>query len=91
MAKSKMKSHKLYHDRYALAFYDRWGEEFRYQFDNAIDILRWQKKPITREAVVLLNAKIYAALKSPTHFVRFLTDELLTIYLIDIKGDEENG
>lgn len=77
-------SHKFYKGRYSIAFYDKDGEEFRYGFDNVIEILKFRKMPITRSNVNLINVLLCRALKG-SHKIHFLVPgEVLTVYLIDL-------
>lgn len=80
-------SHKYYKGKYSIAFYDKTGEEYLYGFDNIRDILKFQNKPITRENVGLIKNYLYNALKTDTHFVRFLTGEVMTVWIIDEFDD----
>lgn len=78
-----MKKGKLYKSKYFIVFYDKQDEDLRYMFDNVRDILKFQKKEITRQNVLQVNVELYRALLSKEHFVRFLTGEVLRVYIID--------
>ena len=78
---------KLYKGRYSIVFYDKTDEEHLYSFDNVRQILEFQGRPITRTNINLINVELYRALKSEEHFVRFLTGEIMRVYIIDIEGE----
>ena len=78
-------TYKLYKGEFFIVFYDKNDEYLMYMFDNARDILVFMDKPITRANVNLINNELYKALKTPTHFTRFLTGELLRVYIIKTK------
>lgn len=82
-----MASQKLYKDKYFLVFYDKTDEDLMYMFDNVRDILKFMGKSLTRQNINLINVEIYRALSSKEHFCRFLTGEVLRIYII--LNDEE--
>lgn len=75
----------LYKGRYFLVFYDKTGEEFKYMFDNVREILKFMGKAVTRNNVNLINVELYRALSSEMHFCRFLTGEVLRVYMISEK------
>lgn len=79
--------HRLYKGQYFIAFYDKTGEEFMYSFDNVREIVKFQGKLLTRTNINLVNVELYRALKSEEHFVRFLTGEIMRVYIIDIEGE----
>ena len=74
---------KLYKGHYFIVFYDKTDEYLMYMFDNARDILKFMGKKITRNNVTEINHRIARALKTDTHFTRFLTGEVLRVYIID--------
>lgn len=76
---------KLYKGQFVIVFYDKTDEYFMYMFDNVRDILTFMKRPITRTNVNLVNNELYRALKTDTHFTRFLTGEVLRVYIIKTK------
>lgn len=80
-------TNSLYKGKYFLVFYDKTDEELKYMFDNVRDILKFMGKALTRQNVNLINVEIYRALSSKEHFCRFLTGEVLRIYMI--LNDEE--
>ena len=75
-------TYKYYKGEFFIAFYDKDGEWPEYVFDNVREILTFMNKPITRNNVNIVNNEIYRALKSDNHYVRFLTGDLLTLYII---------
>lgn len=77
-------STKYYKGQYFLAFYDKDGEWMKYMFDNIRDILRFQKKALTRQNISRVSVEIYRALRTDSHLTRFLTGEWLRVYMIDI-------
>lgn len=81
-------SHALYKGRYFIVFYDKTDSELLYMFDNVRDILKFMNMDITRTNVNYINVQLYRALKSDTHFTRFLTGEVLRVYIIN--EEEEN-
>lgn len=80
---------KYYKKKYCIVFYDEDGEFIEYMFDNIYEILRFQKKPITKNNVYLLRTEIYRALKSKNHVVRFLNGKKLILDIVDMNVDEE--
>ena len=81
-------SHALYKGRYFIVFYDKTDSTLLYMFDNVRDILKFMNMDITRTNVNYINVQLYRALKSDTHFTRFLTGEVLRVYIIN--EEEEN-
>lgn len=73
---------RLYKGSYFIVFYDKTDEYLKYMFDNARDILKFMGKAITRKNVNIVNNELYKALKTDTHFTRFLTGEVLRVYII---------
>lgn len=82
-----MANQKLYKNKYFLVFYDKTDEDLMYMFDNVRDILKFMGKSLTKQNINLINVEIYRALSSKEHFCRFLTGEVLRIYII--LNDEE--
>ena len=72
----------LYKGRFFLVFYDKHDEELKYMFDNVRDILKFMGKEVTRVNVNRVNVELYRALSSKEHFCRFLTGEMLRVYMI---------
>ena len=79
---------KLYKGSFFIVFYDKTDEWLQYMFDNVRDILKFMGKPITRQNVMIVNNELYRALKSETHFTRFLTGEVLRVHIIKTKKEE---
>ena len=75
-------THSLYKGRFFLVFYDKHDEELKYMFDNVRDILKFMGQEVTRLNVNRVNVELYRALSSKEHFCRFLTGELLRVYMI---------
>lgn len=76
---------KLYKGSFFIVFYDKTDTYFKYMFDNVREILKFMNKPINKTNVNLINNEIYRALKTDTHFIRFLTGEVLRVYIIKNK------
>ena len=83
----KTGSHNFYKGKYFLIFYDFNDETPIYIFDNVRDILRHQNKPLTRDNINRVNVELYRALKSRSHFIRFIDKRLLRVYMIDIEDN----
>lgn len=81
--------HKFYKGSYFLAFYDKTGEELLYIFDNAREILKFQKRELTRKNVNQINVSLYRALKTETHFTTILTGKVMRVYLVEKENDDE--
>ena len=84
MSKCEQKFNKksLYKGEYFLVFYDKTDEELLYLFENVRDILKFMGREITRQNVNIINVELYRALRSTEHFCRFLTGEVLRVYMI---------
>lgn len=72
----------LYKGRFFLVFYDKSDENLKYMFDNVRDILKFMGQEVTRLNVNRVNVELYRALSSEEHFCRFLTGEVLRVYMI---------
>lgn len=72
----------LYKGRFFLVFYDKSDENLKYMFDNVRDILKFMGQEVTRLNVNRVNVELYRALLSKEHFCRFLTGEVLRVYMI---------
>lgn len=79
---------KLYKQKYFIVFYDKTDTNLKYMFDNVEEILKFQQKDITRQAKNLINVELCRALKTDSHFTRFLTGEVLRVYIIEAEGEE---
>lgn len=75
-------SHKYYKGSFFIVFYDKTDEWLLYIFDNVREILQFMRKPLTRQNVNIINNEIYRALKTDTHFTRFLTGEVMRVYVM---------
>lgn len=82
---------KYYKGQYFIVFYDKTGENFEYMFSNVREILKFMKKEINRQNIQHINKMLYSALKTDTHFVKFLTGKVQTVYIIDILDEERNN
>ena len=80
-----MKKLKLFKKRYLIVFYDKTDEVLLYLFDNITERLKYQGKEITQQNINNIKIDLYRALKTKEHFVRFLTGEVMRVYLIDYK------
>lgn len=85
-----MKNERLYKEKFFIVFYDKTDTNLLYMFNNVRDILKFQGKEATRRNVNLINVELYRALRSKTHFIRFLTGEMMKVFIIE-EGEEENG
>lgn len=72
----------LYKGHFFLVFYDKSDENLKYMFDNVRDILKFMGQEVTRLNVNRVNVELYRALSSKEHFCRFLTGEVLRVYMI---------
>lgn len=82
-------THKLYKGRYFITFYDKDDTHFLQMFDNVREILKFQHKPITRQNVNLVNVELCRALRTDTHLTRFLTGEVMRVYIIDASDNDD--
>ena len=78
----KLNRRALYKGKYFFVFYDKTDEELLYIFENVRDILKFMGKEITRQNINLINVELYRALRSREHFCRFLTGEVMRVYMI---------
>lgn len=82
----KDSNNKLYKNKYHIVFYDKNGEDFRYCFKNVQEILRFQKKPITKETTHMLYSEIYRVLrKGDNNLCTFLNGETMRLYIMDLN------
>ena len=88
MRETRKGTYKFYKGSYFIVFYDKTDENLEYMFDNVRDILKFMKVPVTRGNVCRVNNEIYRALKTDTHFIRFLDGQILRVHLVDIKEDK---
>lgn len=81
-------SSKLYKGCYTIVFYDKTDTYYLYGFDNIREILKFMKKEPTRININLVNVELYRALRSDTHFTKFLTGEVMRVYIVNVNEDE---
>ena len=81
-------SHKYYKGKYFIVFYDSLDNELKYMFDNVREIVRFQGKELTKQNLNLVQVELYRALRSKRHVTRFLTGEILRVYIIDLEEGE---
>lgn len=79
--------YKYYRNKYFIVFYDKEDERLLYMFDNVREILQFQKKPLTKRNIRLINLNLYRGLKQEDHLVKFLTGQLMKVYIIDIEDE----
>lgn len=83
-----MSSHAYYKGKYFICFYDT-DDSFKYMFNNVREILKFKNKEFSPQNARLINVELYRALKSESHFTKFLTGELMRVYIINTE-DEDN-
>lgn len=76
---------RYYKGSFFIVFYDKTDEYLMYMFDNVRDILKFMNKEVNRQNVNIVNNELYNALKTENHFTRFLTGEVLRVYIIKTK------
>lgn len=81
---------KYYRGRYLIVFYDKTDELLLHMFNNVREILKFQKKKITRKNVNLINVDLYRALKREGNFCKFLDGSTMRVYIIDMIDDYED-
>lgn len=86
-----MCNNNLYKGKYFIVFYDKTDEHLLYMFNNVKEILDFKKKEVNRNNIILVNVELYRALKSEFHFTRFLTGDVMRVYIIEDKEDENDG
>ena len=81
-----MSYHELYKNKYCIVFYDVTGEEFKYLFNNAREILEFQGKKVTKKSMQNMNNVLYKIFQKGinNNICTFLNGEKLRVYLIDI-------
>lgn len=79
---------RLYKSKYVIVFYDKTDTDLLYIFDNVAEILEFQGKPLTDLNRRLVNVELCRALKTDTHFIKFLTGAVMRVYIIDVTEDE---
>lgn len=83
-----MEDGKFYKNRFLIVFYDKTDEIFKYMFDNVREILKFQQRALSPQNIKQVQVELYRALRSKEHFTRFLTGEVMRVYIIDIKEGE---
>ena len=86
-----MCNNNLYKGKYFIVFYDKTDEHLLYMFNNVKEILEFKRKEINRNNIILVNVELYRALKSEFHFTRFLTGDVMRVYIIEDKEEENDG
>lgn len=81
---------KYYRGRYLIIFYDKTDELLLYMFNNVREILKFQKKKITRKNINLVNVELYRALKREGNFCKFLDGSTMRVYIVDMIDDYED-
>ena len=74
--------HKYYKGSFFIVFYDKADDNLLYMFDNVREILKFMNKPVTKTNVNIINNELYRALRTETHFTRFLNNQILRVYII---------
>ena len=85
-----MCNNNLYKGKYFIVFYDKTDEHLLYMFNNVKEILDFKKKEVNRNNIILVNVELYRALKSEFHFTRFLTGDVMRVYIIEDKEEIED-
>ena len=80
---------QLYKKRYVISFYDKDDDTELYCFNNVKEILRFQEREINRTNINLINVELCRALKRKKPICRFLTGQLMFVYIIDVLEEEE--
>lgn len=75
-------TYKYYKGSFIIVFYDREDLYIEYTFDNVREILKFIGKPINRTNVNIINNELYRALKSESHLTRFLTGDMMKVYIV---------
>lgn len=81
---------RYYRGRYLIAFYDKTDELLLHVFNNVREILKFQKKKLTRKNINLINVELYRALKREGNFCKFLDGSSMRVYIIDMIEDYED-
>ena len=81
---------ELYKGKYFIVFYDKTDEHLLYMFNNVKEILDFKNKEVNRNNIILVNVELYRALKSEFHFTRFLTGDVMRVYIIEDKEEIED-
>ena len=81
---------RYYRGRYLIVFYDKTDELLLHVFNNVREILKFQKKKLTRKNINLINVELYRALKREGNFCKFLDGSSMRVYIIDMIEDYED-
>lgn len=81
---------KFYRGKYIIVFYDKTDELMLYMFNNIKEILKFQKKELTRQNINLINVELYRALKRKDHLCKFLTGSTMRVYIVDMIEDYDD-
>ncbi len=81
---------RYYRGRYLIVFYDKTDELLLHVFNNVREILKFQKKKLTRKNINLINVELYRALKREGNFCKFLDGSSMRVYIIDMIDDYED-
>ena len=75
---------KLYKKKYIICFYDIDTEVLLFVFDNVRDILKFQKKELTRQNINVINVELYRTLRRKDKTTKFLNGKLMEICIVDV-------
>ena len=81
---------RYYRGRYLIVFYDKTDELLLHVFNNVREILKFQKKKLTRKNINLINVELYRALKREGNFCKFLDGSSMRVYIIDMIDNYED-
>lgn len=81
---------QLYKKRYVISFYDEDDDTELYCFNNVKEILLFQDKELTKTNINLINVELCRALKRQKPICRFLTGDLMYVYIIDVLEDDKD-
>ena len=80
----------LYKKRYTINFYNAEDDTEMYSFNNVKEILAFQEKELTKTNINLINVELCRALKRQKPLCRFLTGQLMYVYIIDVLEEDED-
>ena len=81
---------RYYRGRYLIVFYEKTDELLLHVFNNVREILKFQKKKLTRKNINLINVELYRALKREGNFCKFLDGSSMRVYIIDMIDNYED-
>lgn len=87
--KTKKNYNNLYKKRYMISFYGIEDDRQIYCFNNVREILEFQEREINKTNINLINVELCRALKRKKPICRFLTGQLMYVYIIDVLEEEE--